>query len=41
MHWEAFSNNYGNAAKIVTDKNGAKRPQRFDNVCGNTYGSLW
>ena len=34
MHWTAFINTSGNVLKIVTNKNGAKCPEKYGNMNG-------
>ena len=41
MYWTTFSNTSGNVSKIVTNKNGAKFPLKYDDMYGNAHFNLW
>ena len=37
----AFTKTFGNALKIVTNKNGGKLPKICGNMCANAFGNCW
>ena len=41
IYWATFSNTSGNMLKIITNKNGAKFPEKYSNMYGKAYGNPW